>query len=519
MKYYLGLDASTQSVSAVVISLEDGRIVGDESVAFEEFPAFHCPQGFLKSADPLVKHADPLVWLAALEALLHKLKTGGIDLASVAAISGSGQQHGTVYLNEAFLAVDQWDASDGLVNMVRPMLSRPTAPIWMDSSTSAECAEISRAAGGAAVVQKVTGSPAIERFSGPQIRKFWKDAPAEYEATAIIHLVSSFMASILIGKSAPIDIGDGAGMNLVNLQALDWDEQMLAATAPGLRQRLPALVPSSTVIGTVAPYLVKKYGFRPDTAVVAWSGDNPNSLIGVGGYAPGTAVISLGTSHTYFGAMHEPRVDPAGYGHVFGNPAGGFMSLICFKNGALAQEEIRMQHGLSWKQFDQCLKDTPTGNNGNMMLPYFVPEITPLVLKGKPVRVGSQPFVDGRDAASSVRAVVEAQALRLRLHSEWIGEATSAVRVTGGASVSDEVCQVLADVFDSVIERLETGNSAGLGAAMRAAQAAGAASWEQLSQMYSRPVRGKDVTPIPENVEVYRKMLPEYAAFAAQHQG
>lgn len=118
-----------------------------------------------------------------------------------------------------------------------------------------------------------------------------------------------------------------------------------------------------------------------------------------------------------------------------------------------------------------------------------------------------------------MRAVVEAQALRLRLHSEWIGEATSAVRVTGGASVSDEVCQVLADVFDSVIERLETGNSAGLGAAMRAAQAAGAASWEQLSQMYSRPVRGKDVTPIPENVEVYRKMLPEYAAFAAQHQG
>ena len=63
----------------------------------------------------------------------------------------------------------------------------------------------------------ITGSRAIERFTGPQIRKFRKDDPAGYERTAEIHLVSSFVASLLTGTSVPIDLGDGAGMNLLDL--------------------------------------------------------------------------------------------------------------------------------------------------------------------------------------------------------------------------------------------------------------------------------------------------------------
>src|SRR5690606_41127850 len=44
---------------------------------------------------------------------------------------------------------------------------------------------------------RITGSRAIERFTGPQIRKFWKTEPALYEKTRQIHLVSSFVASVL----------------------------------------------------------------------------------------------------------------------------------------------------------------------------------------------------------------------------------------------------------------------------------------------------------------------------------
>ncbi|MDT8389308.1 MAG: FGGY family carbohydrate kinase [Lentisphaeria bacterium] len=514
MSWHLGFDSSTQSISAVIIDTDSGGIITDTGVSFGDFPAYACPNGFLENDDELIKHADPLVWLAALEHLLRRLKDSGIDLSRVTSISGSGQQHGTVYLTDTFLTPGHWNWRGGLVDMVKPMLSRPTSPIWMDSSTSAECAEISARAGGGDYVQTTTGSPAIERFSGPQIRKFSKENPAGYRDTAVIHLVSSFLASILAGKSVGIDHGDGAGMNLLNLSTGKWDGAMLDATAPGLAGKLPPAVPADTVVGTIAPWLAETFGFSPDTAIVAWSGDNPNSLIGVGGYRPGTAVISLGTSHTYFAAMREPTVDPDGYGHVFGNPAGGFMSLICFKNGALAQEEVRARHDLTWKQFDDCLRRTPVGNNGDMMLPYFEPEITPLVLTAGPVYTGGESFAKGEDSAAEVRAVVEAQALRLRLHSQWIKDETRTLRVTGGASKSTEICQILADVFNARVERLETGNSAGLGAALRAAQGVGAADWEALTQAFCKPVEGQDVVPSPANAAVYAQMLPVFADFA-----
>jgi len=515
MAWHLGLDSSTQGVSGVIIDLEDGSIVDERAVSFGEFPEFGCPQGFLEHPDPLVKQADPLVWLAGLDRLLGDFVSAGIDLGQVRGISGSGQQHGTVYLKQEFLGA--WPGGETLTDIVRPMLSRTTAPIWMDSSTSAECAEITESAGGAAYVQRVTGSPAIERFSGPQIRKFAKEDPGGYAQTAVVHLVSSFLASVLAGRSVGIDLGDGAGMNLLNLERADWDAAMVAATAPDLGRRLPPAVPSSSSVGTVASYFVGRYGFRADAVVTAWSGDNPNSLIGVGGHAPGTAVISLGTSHTYFAAMTRPTVDPDGYGHVFGNPAGGFMSLICFKNGALAEEEVRAAHGLNWEQFDACLDATPPGNDGNLLLPYYVSEITPLVLDAGPARLGTDIFVNDEDPAALVRAVVESQALRLRMHSSWIEDTPTTVRVTGGASVNDRICQVIADVFNARLERLETGNSAGLGAAMRAAESVAGAGWADLTAAFSKPVPGRDVKPVPDNVAVYAEMLPRFAEFARHH--
>ncbi len=515
MSWFMGLDASTQSLSAAVIDLASGELILERGVDFDALPEYRSSSGVLPDPDPLIKHADPRLWLAALEKLFSDLRENGFELHRITAISGSGQQHGTVYLNEKFLQTGDWEPAPSLAEQISPMLSRPTAPIWMDSSTSEECKEISRQVGGSEYIKETTGSPAIERFSGPQIRKFHKTEPALYKQTALIHLVSSFMGSVLAGKSIPIDYGDGAGMNLMNLAGGEWDRRMLEATAPDLEAKLPPLQPSSSKVGKIAPYFVEKYGFSSDTEILPWSGDNPNSLIGVGAYSPGVAVASLGTSHTYFAAMHQPKVDPQGCGHVFGNPAGGFMSLICFKNGALAQEAVRDEAGIDWRQFDQFLETTPAGNNNNMMLPYFVPEITPPVLQAEPVYRGTEEFKSGRDTPARVRAVVEAQALRLRLHSNWIEEQPRELRVTGGAAKSTPICQILADIFNTKVERLETGNSAGLGAAMRAAQGSGKADWKSLTEKFCNPAVGRKVEPNPDNARVYKKMLPAYAEFAA----
>jgi xylulokinase len=517
MAYYLGLDSSTQGLCALLVDAVGGRVVLEEAVNFgKDLPEYECPQGFLINPDPLVKHSDPLLWAAALDLLLARLHAQGAPLAEVAGISGSGQQHGTVYLGAEFKAA--LAATDSLVEAVRPCLTRLTSPIWMDSSTSAECAEIEAACGGAEAVRRRTGSSAIERFAGPQIRKFAKTEPEDYGDTGIIHLVSSFLCSLLIGDSAPIDYGDGAGMNLLDLASGQWDEQLLEATAPGLGKKLPPPVPSHQVVGEISPYFRAKYGFSAGTRVVAWSGDNPNSLIGVGGWQPGTAVISLGTSDTFFAAMQQPVVDPDGYGHVFGNPAGGFMCLIAFKNGSLAREAVKNEFGLSWKEFDvDSFALTPAGNNGNLMLPYFVPEITPLVLREGPRYLGDHDFMAGTVPAARVRALVESQAMSMRLHSQWIGEKPGTVRVTGGAAKSDGICQVLADVFEATVERLETGSSAALGAALRAAHGVGGFAWADLSAKFCACVPGKSLRPVPANVAVYRELLPRFAAFAAEN--
>ena len=507
MARYLGLDASTQSLSGLIIDLDTGTVCANHSVVFgERLPQYHSPKGFLVHEDPRVRHSDPLMWVDALELLLADLVKAGVDLASVRGVSGAGQQHGSVYLARSFDTVGAWSIDRPLRDQVQPLLSRRTSPIWMDSATSAECAEIARAVGGDDRMVAITGSRAIERFTGPQIRKFCKDSPADWARTCEIHLVSSFMASLLTASTAPIDLGDGAGMNLLDLGAGTWSQELLDATAPGLGAKLRAPVPCATRVGVVADYFVKKYGFAPDTPVIAFTGDNPSSLVGMGASHPGTAVISLGTSDTVFAAMAAPRTDPRGYGHVFGNPAGGFMALACFANGSLAREEIAHRFGLDWDIFaDAILKRTRPGNSGNLLLPYFVPEITPRL----PVPVvrwfGSAAFVEGHDPHAAARAVVETQALSLRLHSRWIGEDMNPILVTGGASKNPGILRVLADVFQARIVPLQVSNSSALGGALRAAQAVAGTAWAELARRFSAPANHLAVEPDPATRWVYEQ--------------
>jgi xylulokinase len=434
-----------------------------------------------------------------------------VDLGRVRGVSGAGQQHGSVYLNRSLRVVGGWSSREPLRDQVRPLLSRPTAPIWMDSATSAECQQIAASLGGEQAVVAITGSRPTERFTGPQIRKFAQDSPEAWQRTQEIHLVSSFMASLLVGTTAAIDHGDGAGMNLLELATGSWSGRMLDATAPGLGEKLPRPVPSVTPVGTVARYFVEKYGFARGTPVIAFTGDNPSSLVGMGATRPGTAVISLGTSDTVFAAMARPHTDPRGYGHVFGNPAGGFMSLICFSNGSLAREEIARRFGLSWADFARAIVDeTSPGNGGCLMLPYFVPEITPKLLRPELRLFGSEAFTAERDAPAAARAIVEAQALSMQLHSDWIGQSPDTILVTGGASRNAGILRVLADVFQAELLPLGVANASALGGALRAAHAVGGLGWDELSARFAAPDAKLRTVPNPETRAIYHDLGTEF---------
>ncbi len=513
-KLFLGLDSSTQSLSAVVIDLDTRKVIYEKSLNFDKaLPQYKTVNGVLPNRDQLVKHSSPLLWADALDLLFAQMKKDKVALGKIIAISGSGQQHGTVYLNETTTeTLLNLNPKKSLVENITGILARKTSPIWMDSSTTNECAEIRKKLGGIKFTASRTGSDTFERFSGPQIRKFYKTDPRSYEKTTSIALVSSFLASLLAGKIAPIDHGDGAGMNLMDIRRKIWNLDALKATAPSLSKKLPPLAEPGKVIGKVSAYFVTKYGLNPEALATAWTGDNPASVVGLGLTKPGMVAISLGTSDTFIGTMQKCVTDEEGEGHVFGSPAGDYMTLICFKNGSLAREKVREQYGLKdWNAFGKLVSSTPPGNNGAVMLPWFESEIVPRVNKPGVRRFN----LDEKDAAANCRAIFEAQILAMRLHSQWMQVVPDCIYATGGAASNKELLQVMADVMNCSVLRIEVAKSAALGAALQAVhgwsiETGKPLKWEKITAGFTAPLAGSEIKPDKKAAKVYDKMIETY---------
>ena len=103
----------------------------------------------------------------------------------------------------------------------------------------------------------------------------------------------------------------------------------------------------------------------------------------------------------------------------------------------------------------------------HILLPWFEPEITPAVPIAGVHRYGLGDA--GPDA--DVRALVDAQMMAMALHSRWMGVEIDTIHATGGAAANRSILQTMADVFGATVYQLEVGNSAALGAALRAAHA------------------------------------------------
>jgi len=457
VKLTLGIDVSTQGVKAVAWNVETGKVDWSAAVNYgRDLPQYGSPDGFLPNDNVLIRQADPRMWIEGLELALARLQESGCPMDAIVAVGGDAQQHASVYLES-----------------LEPLVfSRARSPIWMDSSTSEQCAALDAKFG--ARLQTDTGSPAIERFAGLQIMKFAAEEPEAYAKTVRIHLLSSFLASYLVGEDMPIDAGDGAGMNLLNLRTGEWDAEICEFTAPGLIAKLPPVAArpeSAPYHRPLRPHFAK-YGLKPGIPVVPFTGDNPASLVGCLAEKPGTAVISLGTSDVFFAAMDTFHTDPDGYGHVFGNPMGGFMSLSCFKNGSLARDRVRRELGVDWSFFDeeawksnnQTIKQS---NNSPRAFPFYESEITP-----KHDATGIEANFDwaAADAATKVRAIVEGQIANMYERTRWIGNFAE-IKVTGGASRSKGIRETIERIFQAKVTSIDVPDSAAVGGARLAARA------------------------------------------------
>ncbi|MES1168159.1 MAG: FGGY family carbohydrate kinase, partial [Oleiharenicola lentus] len=118
MSLYLGIDSGTQSVKAVVLDLNAKKIIAEARAPHQLISGL--PTGHMEQ--------HPKEWVAALDSVIAQV-AAKIDRAQVRGIGVSGQQHGFVPL-------------DAAGEVIRP------AKLWCDTSTTAECALLTKKIGG-----------------------------------------------------------------------------------------------------------------------------------------------------------------------------------------------------------------------------------------------------------------------------------------------------------------------------------------------------------------------------------
>ncbi|XP_037239672.1 xylulose kinase isoform X3 [Falco biarmicus] len=512
---YLGWDFSTQQLKVIAID-EQLRVIYEDNVHFDkDLPEFKTQGGVHIHGDRLTVTSPVLMWVKALDMVLEKMKSLGFNFSQVRALSGAGQQHGSVYWKKGSIQILKTASPElPLHQSLKACFSVSNSPIWMDSSTASQCSALEKAVGGAQHLASITGSRAYERFTGNQIAKIYSQNPEVYMQTERISLVSSFAASLFLGAYAPIDYSDGSGMNLLQIWEKVWSQSCLDACAPGLEEKLGYPVPSHSVLGPVSPYYNQRYGFSPDCKVVAFTGDNPASLAGMR-LQEGDIAISLGTSDTLFLWIQEPT--PALEGHILCNPVDSqtYMALLCFKNGSLMRERIRDDCASgSWDEFSKALSSTVAGNNGNLGFYFDVKEITPEAVGIHRFNRDNQKVSDfPKDV--EIRALIEGQFIAKRIHAEKLGYKVlprTRILATGGASHNKKILQVLSDVFNAPVYTIDTANSACLGSAYRAIQGLVAETNVSLADVVKlAPEPRLAVTPTAGSEELYRPLLKRYA--------
>jgi len=478
---YLGLHLGTQLLRALILD-SNLKVAYVAQIRYDvDLPEFKTVNGILPDGEPGEYLANPVMWVKALDMLMDCLVKQGADLHSVASVAGAAQQHGCVFWSDLGLRrLCNLNAHLQLHEQLNESafeLSR--TPTWRDSSTDKQVHEMEHAVGGPAELSSITGSRAYARFTGPQIRKIHSQCPEHYERTSRISLISSFLASLLIGGMASIDFTDGSGMNLMDIRRKKWSPECLDACAPGLARRLMKPIPSNRLQGRIADYYVRRWNFRPDCMVVASAGSKASELAGLL-VEKDFLMLSLDTSDVVVMPLKRaPRLED---GHVMCHPTrtDEYMGVLCFHNGALTRKAVceEVANG-SWMRFYEMLGDTPPGNNGNVAVHFRDREIIPIAQGTLRWAAGidfmSAECLQGLPAFDTpeieVRAVIEGQIMHHYAIAREMGFHKSKytkVIVVGEDSRSQQVQQIVADIFDAPVYQRSGVEVSLLGCAFRA---------------------------------------------------
>jgi glycerol kinase len=470
----LAIDAGTTGVRTVAVDATGTR----RAYAYREFPQ-HFPRPGWVEHDPLDIRDAALGTLAEVVRALDGEPVAGIGITN---------QRETVVV---------WDRDTGAP------LHR--ALVWQDRRTAARCDEL-RAAGVEPLVRAASGLVLDPYFSATKLEWLLRaggrgegggmGGGVAVTPSLAFGTVDSWVLWCLTGEHAT-EPSNASRTMLFDIDALDWSDELCAVFGVP-RSCLPEVRPSSGTFATTDPE--RAAGLRVPVCGIA--GDQQAALFGQACFTPGMSKNTYGTGSfvlVNLGSSHPAPVDGllTTVAWQLGDQVTYAMEGSIFVTGAAIQW-LRDGLGLveSSSEAGPLAESVPDAGGA-----VFVPALTGL---GSPwwdpyARGAVLGLTRGTTRAHLVRAAVEAMAWQTADVVDAICAATdhaiTELRVDGGASAMDVLCQFQADLLGVTVRRPAVQETTVLGAAYLAGLAAGvwsspdeaAAAWHEEAAFVPRP--------------------------------
>jgi glycerol kinase len=461
----LAVDAGTTGVRTMAIGT-DGTPV---AFAYREFPQ-HFPQ------PGWVEHDADDIWQAVHATLADVVVR--LDGHTVAGIGITNQRESVV----------AWDRTTG-----RP---RHRAIVWQDRRTAARCDEL-RVGGAEPLIRARTGLVLDPYFSATKLEWLVREGGVTVDADLAVGTVDSWVLWNLTGVHAT-EPSNASRTMLYDIDAGDWSDELLELFGV-TRACLPRVQASSGRFGTTDP--ARAAGLSVPVSGIA--GDQQAALFGQACFAPGMTKNTYGTGSfvlVNLGESHPPPVDGllTTIAWQLDDTVTYAMEGSIFVTGAAVQW-LRDGLGLIDASSDAGPLAASVDDTDGVV---FVPAFTGL---GSPwfdpyARGAIFGLTRGTTRAHIARAAVEAMAWQTADVVDAITTAAglpiTELRIDGGASAMDVLCQFQADVLGVTVRRPVTLETTVLGAAYLAGIAEGlwpspteaAAAWHEDAAFLPAPL-------------------------------
>jgi glycerol kinase len=463
-KYVGALDQGTTSNRFIVFD-RGGQIVAVDQKEHEQiFPK----PGW-------VEHHPMEIWQNTQDVIRGALAKAGLSGSDLAAVGITNQRETTVL----------WDKNTG-----RPYSN---AIVWQCTRTDDICKELTREQGQNRFRPK-TGLPIATYFSGPKIKWILDNVPAAKSGAEKGEALFGTMETWLIwwltggpdGGSHVTDVTNASRTQLMDLQSLEWDDEILGIL--GIPRRiLPRIVPSidSDTWGTTR----QDGPFQARVPVCGALGDQQAALVGQTCFSMGEAKNTYGTGcFMLLNTGTTPVPSRQGLLTTLGYRINNQAPVYCLEGsiaitGALVQW-LRDNLGLVKSAAEvEDLAKTVDDNGGAYFVPAFSGLFAPYWRSdARGVIAGLTRFVNKGHIA---RAVLEACAYQTRDIVDAMGKDSGVeltkLKVDGGMVGNELLMQFQADILDVPVVRPKVSETTALGAAYAAGLAVG--FWPDLDEL------------------------------------